>query len=77
VSYSFPDSEPAWVTDPDGYSAMWWVDPATGQPVKPIGVDREGDVPGYHTPGAALKIQVLPVDQQQARKWPQTAAEQS
>lgn len=69
-SKTYPEFEPAWVEDLDspGTWALRWLD-ETGKPAELIGVDRECDVPGMHTPGAALKILSMPLDKQAARLW--------
>jgi hypothetical protein len=68
---SYPGSEPAWVEEPDapGSWALWWVE--DGKPVERIGVDREGDVPGLHTPTAAFAITGMSLAKQRERSWPE------
>lgn len=71
---SYPDNEPAWVESPaDGSWRLHWLD-ADGKPAEEIGVLRECDVPGIHTPGAAQRIASMPLSKQLARVW---ASEQS
>lgn len=67
---SYPDNEPAWVENPDtpGVWVLWWIE--DGKPVEPIGVDRECDVPGIHTPAAAMALGATSADKQLARLWP-------
>jgi hypothetical protein len=68
---AYPDFEPAWVEDKDkpGTWALFWLD-ETGKPSEPIGVARECDVPGIHTPGAVKKIFAMSVSAQHDRMWP-------
>lgn len=72
---AYPDFEPAWVEDPQnpGSWALHWLN-EDGTPGELIGVDRECDVPGIHTPGASLKIQAMPLEKQTARAWHQIPA---
>lgn len=49
---------------------LWWID-KDGKPVEKIGVDRECDVPGIHTPEAKAIVLAMPPEQQNAARWPQ------
>lgn len=71
---SYPDFEPAWVEESDapGVWALWWIE--DGKPVERIGVDREFDVPGIHTPSALAAIQAMPLEKQAGRMWTQIPA---
>lgn len=67
---SYPENEPAWVEDPErpGKWSLRWLD-ADGHPAEGIGVDRECDVPGIHTPGALAALHKMPIGKQSARIW--------
>lgn len=66
---SYPEFEPAWV-EPEGggASSLKWLG-KDGRPGDEIGVVRECDVPGIHTPAAAQQILAMPLDKQAARLW--------
>lgn len=71
---SYPDYEPAWVEDKaNGQWILRWL--KGGKPVEEIGVLREADVPGIHTPQATEAIVGQSIDKQFARQWPSAASE--
>lgn len=68
--YSAETHDPAWVSDGDAPAVLMWVDRETGKPVAPIGVGRECDIPGLHTPGASARVLAVTVEKQHDRMWP-------
>jgi len=65
---TYPEFEPAWVESDDAPATLRWLD-ADGKPAEEIGVAREGDVPGIHTPEALAKIHAMPHEHQVERAW--------
>lgn len=55
----------------DGKDELWWRDRETKELIEPIGVAREMDVPGIHTPVIAIEINSASPEQQITRMWPE------
>jgi hypothetical protein len=56
----------------DGSEELWWRDRETKELIEPIGVDRQMDVPGIHTPSVAAEKHSVPLEVQIARMWPKS-----